>query len=192
MPHYQLNKNVNKMATNYSAKDYNKENMARAIGRSLPISFKPSTEICNFIRHKSVNYAKDVLSKIIEHKQAIPFRRYNTNLGHKRKIGPGRYPKNASIEILKLINSVEANAQFKGMNTANLVITHINANKAAKAMHYGRKRSRWAKRTNLEIVVQEKAADKKSDKKEIKEGKKNFGEQKKEGTKTLGEKTPKK
>ena len=180
------------MANNYSAKDYNKENMARAIGRSLPISFKPSTEICNFIRNKSVNYAKEVLSRIIEHKQAIPFRRYNTNLGHKRRIGPGRYPKKASMEILKIINSVEANAQFKGMNTANLVITHINANKASKAMHYGRKRSRWAKRTNLEIVVREKAADKKSGKGEIKEGKKNFGERKKEETKAREEKKSKK
>ena len=63
-----------------------------------------------------------------------------------------------------------ANAQFKGLNTANLVITHINANKASKVMHSGRKRSRSAKRTNVEIVVQEKAT-KESVKKEVKEKK---------------------
>ena len=146
------------MTSNYSLKDYNKDNMARALGKSLPISFKQSIEICNFIRNKSVNDVKKVLSKVIERKEAIPFRRFNMDMGHKKKMAAGRYPKKASIEILDLINHVEANAQFKGLNTANLVITHINANKASNVMHFGRKRSRKAKRTNVEIVVQEKAA----------------------------------
>ena len=153
------------MANNYSAKNYNKENMARAIGKSLPISFKQSIEICNFIRNQDVNYAKTVLSRVIEHKQPIPFKRFNMGVGHKKgNIAAGRFPKKASKEILNLINHVEANAQFKGLNTANLVITHINANKASKVMHSGRKRSREFKRTNVEVVVQEKA-DKKSEKK---------------------------
>jgi large subunit ribosomal protein L22 len=162
------------MGNNYSVKEYNKENMARAFGRSLPISFKQSVEICNFIRNRNINYAKDVLNKVIVHKQAIPLRRFNANTGHKKKMAAGRYPKKASMEILKLINSVEANAQFRGLNTANLVIRHINVNKASKVMHYGRKRSRWAKRTNMEIVVEEKSEDKKmkSSNKKAKENKK--------------------
>ena len=158
------------MADNYSAKGYDKENMARAIGRSLPISFKQSIEICNFIRNKNVNYAKDTLNKVASGSQAMPLRQFNKGVGHKKNIAAGRYPKKASIEILNLINNVEANAQFKGLNTANLVITHINANKASKVMHSGRKRSRRAKRTNVEIVVQENAA-KESVKKEVKEAK---------------------
>jgi large subunit ribosomal protein L22 len=157
------------MGYNYSSRDYNKENMARAIGRSLPISFKQSVEVCNLIRNKSINYARSVLNNVINHKQAIPFKRFNRNVGHKKNIGAGRYPKKTSAEILKLINNVEANAQFKGLNTVNLVITHINANKASKVMHFGRKRGREAKRTNLEIVVQEKVVDKKVEiKKEVK------------------------
>ena len=150
------------MANNYALKAYNKENMARAFGRSLPISFKQSIEICNFIRDKDLNYVKNVLSRIIEHKQAVPFKRFNRDVGHKKKIAAGRYPKKASAEILSLINSVEANAQFKGLNTANLVVKHISANKASNTMHFGRKRSRRAKRTNIEIVVEEKAEVKKT------------------------------
>ena len=121
--------------------------MARASGKSLPISFKQSIEICNFIRKKNLNYAKDVLSKVVNEKQAIPVRKFNKQVGHKKKSASGRYPKKASKEILNMLNHVEANAQFKGMNTANLVITHINANKASKVTHYGRQRSREAKRT---------------------------------------------
>lgn len=148
------------MGQNYSLKNYNKDNMARAFGRSLPISFKQSIEICNFIRNKKVDYAKNVLRRVIDHKQAIPFKRFNDNTGHKKNMMAGRYPEKASMEILSLLSSAESNAQFKGLNTSNLEIMHITANKASKAIHSGRKKSRLAKRTNLEIVVQEIAADK--------------------------------
>ena len=154
------------MGNGYSVKEFNKENMARAIGRALPISFKQSIEICNFVRNKDLSYAKNVLNKVISQEQAIPFKRFNMDVGHKKGMAAGRYPKKASTEILDLINNVEANAQFKGLNTANLVITHINANKASKVLRFGRKRSRESKRTHVEIVVQEKAGKKdKSEKK---------------------------
>ena len=61
------------------------------------------------------------------------------------------------FEIIKLMEDVEANAQFKGLNTSNLVIAHISAHKAGKAWHYGRKSRRKMKRTTIEIVVEEKA-----------------------------------
>ena len=76
----------------YTFRNYEKENMARAIGMVLPISFKQSVEICSFIKNKSITDAKKALNNAIEKKAAIPFRRYNWDLGHKRKIGPGRYP----------------------------------------------------------------------------------------------------
>ncbi len=129
--------------------------MARAIGVALPISFKQSVEICRFIKYRNINDAKVILHKVVEKRIPVPFRRYNMDLGHKKKIGPGRYPKNASKEIIKLIESAEANAQFKGINTSNLIITHISAHNAGKAWHYGRKSRRRMKRTNIEIVVEE-------------------------------------
>jgi len=154
------------MGNNYSFNDYNKETMARAIGRSMPISFKHGIEICNFIRGKNVNYAKEFLSEVIEEKQAVPFRRFNHHVGHKKTMAAGRYPKKASKEILDLINSAEANAQFKGLSTSNLTIKFIIANKATTTIRSGRKRSRRAKRTQVEIIVQEKVDKKKSGSKE--------------------------
>lgn len=146
----------------YSFKNYNKENMVRAIGISLPISFKQSIEICNFIRYKDLGNAKKVLSKVENKEEAIPFKRFNRDLGHKTKIGPGRYPLKASLEISKLLESAEANAQFKGLNTANLFIKQICANKGGKVWHYGRKIRREAKRTNIEVVLEEKPQEKAS------------------------------
>jgi len=111
------------------ATEYNKEIMAKAVGRSLPISKKFTVEVCNFIRGKSITNAKKILENVVAGKQAIPFRRYNSDLSHKRGIGPGRYPKNVCNEVIQLIESVEANAQFKGLNTSNLKISHICCHK---------------------------------------------------------------
>ena len=122
---------------------------------SLPISTKFSVEICNFIRGKPVSKAKMILNRVVEGKQAIPFRKFIRNLSHKRKIGPGRYPKKPAIEIIKLLDAVEANAQFKGLNTSNLVINHICPHMASRPWHQGRKRRRKTKRTTIEIIVEE-------------------------------------
>jgi large subunit ribosomal protein L22 len=156
------------MSTIYSIKSYNKENMARVSGKSLPISFKQAIEICNFLRNKRLSFAKESLQEVIEHKKAIPMKRFNKNVGHKKGISSGRYPEKASSEILNLIFSVESNAQFNGLNTSRLVISHIVANKGSKAVHYGRKRRRQAKRTNLEIIVEERAEKKKTPQKVLK------------------------
>lgn len=130
--------------------------MARAVGMALPISFKQSVEICNFIKNKNIIDAKKILHNVAELKIAVPFKRYLYDLGHKKKIGPARYPEKASKQFIKLIEAVEANAQFKGLNTSNLTIAHVSAHKSGKSWHFGRHSRRRMKRTNVEIVVEEK------------------------------------
>ncbi len=151
----------------YTFRNYDKEHMARAVGVALPISYKQSYEICNFIRHKSIADAKKTLLQVTEKKVAVPFKRFDFDLGHKKKIGPGRYPEKASFELIKLLESVEANAQFKGLNTSNLIIVHMSTHKAGKAWHYGRFSRRRMKRTHIEICVEEKT--KKSEEKQAKQ-----------------------
>ena len=158
---------------NYSRKIEAEENIARAVGVALPISTKQSIEICNFIRQISLGKAKQRLIDVMNKKVAVPFKKFNDNIGHKKgKVAAGRYPEKSCSQILKLLESVEANAQFKGLNTSNLVITHICAQKAARPWHYGRQRRRKMKRTNIEIMVEEKAVEKKKEKKSAKEVKK--------------------
>ena len=141
----------------YATKKYNKEHMARAMCRGLPISLKQTAEACKFIRGRGVNESKEVLRKVSEKKMAVPFTRFNKDMGHKKKIGPGRFPIKVSNELIKLLETVEANAQFKGLNTSNLTITHICPNRGSKSWHFGRKRRRQMKRTNVEVIVEEKA-----------------------------------
>lgn len=148
------------MKDRYSKQIENQEHVAKALGMSLPISPKHSIEICNLIRHKKLEKAKIILEKVIEKKAPIPFKRFQ-QMGHKKgKTGPGRYPVNACKEILKVLNSAEANAQFKGLNTSNLVIAHIATNRAAQQWHYGRQRRRKMKRAHVQVMLEEKAEKK--------------------------------
>ena len=160
------------------------KDIAKASATSLPISTKQSIEVCNFIRNKKLEKAKAILERVLEKKEAIPFKRFGSDTGHKKgKIGTGRYPQKTAEEILKLLNSVEANAQDKGLNTDDLKIIQLIANKASTPWRFGRKRRRKSKRTHIEIIVKSKewapkVEDKKSNKKvtpikkEIKENKK--------------------
>jgi len=154
------------------------ENKARVFGRSLPISTKQSIEICNFLRGRTTEESKKLLEGVIAKKIAVPFKRFNKDMGHKRgKIASGRFPNKASEHILKLIKSVEANAKNIGL-IGPFVIESIIPNQAARSWHYGRQRRRKNKRTHIEIVEKEgkkevkNIKEKKPIKKETKEDKK--------------------
>jgi len=133
------------------------EHVAKAVGMDVPISTKQAIEICNFIRDKSLQKAKSILREVIEKKRAVPFRRFNKDVGHKTGIGPGRYPEKSSKEILRIVESAEANAQFKGLATNSLVIRHLCVHKASQPWHFGRKRRRQMKRSHIEIILEETA-----------------------------------
>lgn len=128
---------------------------ARAVGRDLPISMKHSVEICSFIRGKNIQLAKQLLEEVIALKRAVPYMRFNQDLGHKKGMASGRFPQKTAKEILKVLESVEINAQFKGMNTSRLRIAHIVTHFASRPLHSGRHRGRKMKRTHVEVIVQE-------------------------------------
>jgi len=146
------------------------ENQAKVVGRNLQVSTKQTIEIANHIRGKNLLKAKDILAKVIAQKQAIPYRRFNMDTGHRKgKIGAGRYPIKASKEILMLLESLEANAQNKGLDVDALYIKTIIPNVGPTSWRYGRHRRRQAKRTHLEIIAEEKEEDKKKKRAEKKE-----------------------
>jgi large subunit ribosomal protein L22 len=151
------------MAYRYTFQGYNEERMARAVGVRLPISPKEALEVCSFIKHRPLERAKKILNNVLEYKQAIPFKRHNADVAHKPGIAAGRYPQNVCREILKIIESVEANANNKGL-TNELYITHMNAHRAPPQPRGGRVPGE-GKMAHVEIVVEEL---KKEEKKAVK------------------------
>ncbi|MBU0460157.1 MAG: 50S ribosomal protein L22 [Nanoarchaeota archaeon] len=142
------------------------EHIAIAKAMNLPVSTKHGVEISNFLRYKKTSFAKRFLEDVIQLKKPVPFKKFNRDVGHKPGMAAGRYPQKAAKEFLSLIKSVEANAQMKGLNTSNLKITKLLANKASLPMTGGRQR-RGTKRTHLEVEVKEVATLKKDDLKKV-------------------------
>jgi large subunit ribosomal protein L22 len=127
----------------------------------LPLSFKKSVEVCSFLRGKTVEKALLHLDRVAKLKEAVPFKRYNKGgIGHRDGYGPARYPVNICKAMIKIVKDVQSNAEQKGLNKDSLVISRIIANKAQKAMHYGRHRGEM-KRTHIEIAVTERKETKK-------------------------------
>ena len=140
------------MAYEYSTKLT--ENSAKAVGTSLSISTKYSVEVCTMIRGKQLAKAKQMLEEVTKQKRAVPLNRYGGEVPHKKGMMRGRYPIKCCTAIKNILESAEANAQFKGLNTAKLVVKHIAAQQGPTVMHHGR-HGRKAKRTHIEVVLEE-------------------------------------
>ncbi len=103
------------------------ENTARAQGHELHVSPRHCVEICRALQGQSVSAAKSYLEAIVSKKQAVPFKRHNTGVGHRVGIvgwDAGRYPQKAAREILKVLKHAEANAEYKGLDTDHMRVLH--------------------------------------------------------------------
>lgn len=129
--------------------------VATARATNLPISTKHSVEICTCLRYRTTADARKLLEEVVALKRPLPFRRFNKDMGHKAGMAAGRFPQKAAKQFLHLIKSVEANAHFKGLDTAALTISHIAANRAPRPQTGGRLPHR-PKRTHIEIKVRER------------------------------------
>ncbi len=155
---------MNMARTGYSAQ-IEGENTARAKANELPVSPKHSIEIARFIRKMNTVEAKAYLADVVELKKAIPFKRFNRNVAHKRGLSKwpaGRYPVKAAEAYIRLLESVEKNAEYIGLDTEKLRIDHVAANSGRGLRAFfpramGRATPKRRETVNIEIVVSEVA-----------------------------------
>lgn len=144
----------------YSAQGLDEETTARAYGRELPISPKKAMELCRQIRGKRVEDAKAYLEGVIAMDQPVPMRRYKTMVAHKRGTGPARFPVKVAQHMLKILESAEENAGYKGLDVESMRIRFAVAHRGSiqKGMiqrAHGRS-SAWNQDTvNFEVVLEE-------------------------------------
>ena len=77
-----------------------------------------------------MNEAKEYLEKVEQLKAAVPYGRFKKEGGHRSELTgfpAGAYPVGAAREVLKVLNNLEANAEFKGLDTDRLKIIHAAA-----------------------------------------------------------------
>ncbi|MDR0767635.1 MAG: 50S ribosomal protein L22 [Methanosarcinales archaeon] len=137
------------------------ETSSRAMASELHISFKKTREICHFIQGMRLPQAQAYLNEVVAMKKAIPFKRHTDGAGHQKgEMAAGRYPVNASAEVLKVLRNAESNAEYKGLEPSRMFVKSIRANRGRVIRGFrprarGRASPKNTTTVNIEIILSE-------------------------------------
>src|SRR5438105_6918297 len=120
----------------YSVTGLDPDRTVKCAGRELRISPKASVELCRTIRGMKHPEAKKLLERGIEKKVAVAYRHYHKEVPHRRQLTEpwfaGRFPQKAAGRLLRLLEELEANAEYRNLDTERLKIIHAAAQRANK------------------------------------------------------------
>ena len=146
----------------YAFQNYDKTKHVRSALREKTISHKHAREIAVKIKGMSIDKARSYLEDVVRLKRAVPFRRYHNEVGHKSDTGvmSGRYPQKAAGEFIKLLDNLESNAEYRGMDLDRLRIVNATVHKGRKIQRFipramGRATPKIDILTHVELVAQE-------------------------------------
>ena len=147
----------------YSITELDPDRTVKASGRELRVSPKYAREVCKTLKGMKLDKAKEYLQQVILKKKPVPFRRYKKKVGHRHgmeKAYAGRYPVKASQKILRVLESAEVNAEYKGLDVERLRIIHASAYPGMKIKRYierafGRSSPRFETLCHVELVLEE-------------------------------------
>ena len=147
---------------NYAFQNYDTTRHVRAAVREKQISHKHAREIAVQIKGLSIEKARDYLHSVINKQRAVPFRRYKNQVGHRSDPGvmSGRYPEKSATEFIKLLDNLESNAEYKGMDLDRLKIVNATVHKGVLIKRFiprafGRASPKNNVQTHIELVAQE-------------------------------------
>jgi len=148
----------------YSFEKYEKSRHVRAALRDKSISHKHSREIALAVKGKSIEKAREFLENVLTKKIAVPYRRYNNEVAHRSNIqdgfSSGRFPRKATGEFIKLLDNLESNAEYKGMDLDRLKIISVTVHKGTKLKRFtpramGRASPKYDTLVHVEMIAME-------------------------------------
>ena len=141
---------------------YNPEIHAAARGTGLNVSPKAAREVCKAIKGMDLEKAKSYLERVIKMNQAVPFKRHDGKVGHRRGkgISTGRYPVKTAAAILKVIESAGNNGEAIHIDIENWRILHIATSRGVSVESRfprarGRATPKMRESANVEVVLEE-------------------------------------
>lgn len=146
------------MATYYSTVS-DPATTAQAYGRDMPCSPKSGRNVARAIKGMPVSRAKAFLEDVKALKTAVPFKVRVRKIHHRKGgMGSGKYPVQTVKCMLKVLESAEANAEYKGLDKDRLVITHSTAYQGNVIQAYtpraqGRATPHYNRLCNFEVIV---------------------------------------
>ena len=146
----------------YAFQNYDSTRHVRAALREKQISHKHAREIAVKIKGMSIEKARDFLTAVVNKERAVPFKRYKEQVGHRSDPGvmSGRYPEKSAGEFIKLLDNLESNAEYKGMDLDRLRIVNATVHKGVLIKRFipramGRATPKNNVLTHVELVAQE-------------------------------------
>lgn len=114
----------------------------KARGSDLRVHFKNTHEVGAAIKGMTLERAQKYLGAVMAKKEIVPFRRFKIGVKGKAqcrnwKVPVGRWPRKSCQFILGLLKNAESNAELRGLDIDNLVVDHVQVNKAMR----GRRRT---------------------------------------------------
>lgn len=152
----------------YAFQNFDRTRHVKASLREKSISHKHSREIAVAIKGMSIDKAREFLENVVSKKIAVPYRRYNNEVAHRSNIrdgfSAGRFPKKVATEFLKLLDNLESNAEYKGMDLDRLRIISAVVHKGTKLERFtpramGRSSPKIDTLVHVELVAQESRAE---------------------------------
>ena len=148
------------MSVTYYSQTSDPATTARAYGRDLDCSPKSGRNVARAIKGMPVARAKEFLVSVSELKTPVPFKVRNRKIHHRRGegFGPGKWPVGVVTRFLKVLESAEANAEYKGLDKERLVITHASAYQGTVTQAFtpraqGRATPHYNRKCNFEVIV---------------------------------------
>ncbi|PSK40781.1 60S ribosomal protein L17-B [Candidozyma pseudohaemuli] len=149
----------------YAASPVNPAKSASARGAYLRVSFKNTRETAQAINGWNLEKAQKYLDDVLDHKRAIPFRRFNHSIGRTAQgkewgVQKARWPAKSVNYVKDLLQNAQSNAEAKGLDVAKLKITHIQVNQAPKNRRrtyraHGRSNAYLSHPSHIELIVSE-------------------------------------
>mmetsp|Transcript_21181 Transcript_21181/g.21301 ORF Transcript_21181/g.21301 Transcript_21181/m.21301 type:complete len:190 (+) Transcript_21181:67-636(+) len=155
----------------YSREPENATKAAKARASHIRVHYKHCREISKAIKGLNLLKAKKYLENVLKFKAAIPFTKYTGGIGRhslgKQYNAPGDkvgWPIKATKVILDLLRNVESNAETKGLDLEQVVLTHVQSNQAPKMRRrtyraHGRINPYMSCPAHIELFAEEKAVE---------------------------------
>ncbi|KAG0165130.1 60S ribosomal protein L17 [Apophysomyces sp. BC1034] len=150
----------------YATTPANPAKAAKSKGAYLRVHFKNTREVAAAIKGLKLSKAYAYLNNVTEHKQAIPFRRFNGGVGRTaqaKEFGTtqARWPVKSIKFVTDLLKNAESNAEAKGLNVEELYISGVVVNQAPKHRRrtyraHGRINPFMTSPSHIEVILTEK------------------------------------
>ena len=153
----------------YSVEPEVPEKTSKSRGSHLRVHFKHCREIAHHTSGMKATKAMTFLDDVLAFKSVVPFVKFTGGIGRKAQAkqskvpgSKGRWPVKATAVYKDLLRNAIANAETKGLDPENLVITHAQVNRAPAGRRrtyraHGRIGKYASQPAHIELILTEKA-----------------------------------